>query len=231
MKLNCSLLLLLLGLALPSGSEGQSVGEIGPHLTGKRFQYIGDFYHNYVYLIANEDGGFGGRLADEKYFADTYTVREEVLILLRDTKSGGFAIMDPSDPATKLKFEKVPKDNILSKAWERASNPKNYPKDLKKGKQQEWIYVDLTAKAKETKRFYIGTEIKKEQQSGYSFAPLLVLNEQRSTLFLDPNNRKFALVDVDPLGIPLEEMKYRKMDGGGVADAVWKAIKDKLPKK
>lgn len=237
MKLNYTLLLLLLGLALPSGSKGQSIGEIGPHFTGKRFQYIGDFYHNYVYLIADEDGNSVGRLADEKYVADIYTVREEVLILLRDTKSGGFAIMDSSDPSTKnmkatdLKFEDVSQDNILAKAWERASNPKNYPKDLKKGKQQEWIYVDLTAKAKETERFYVSTTIKKEQQSSYSFAPLLVVNEQRSTFFLDPKNRKFAPVNIDQLGTPLEEMKYRKMDGGGVADAVWKAIKDKLPKK
>lgn len=234
MKLNYTLLLLLFGLALPICSEGQSIGEIGPHFPVKRFQYIGDFYHNYAYLIADEDGNFGGRLADDIYVADIYTVREEVLILLRDTKSGRFAIMDPSDPATKnmkatdLKFEDAPKDNILTKAWERASNPKNYPKDLKKGKQQEWIYVDLTAKAK---RFYIGTAIKKEQQSGYSFAPLLVVNEQRSIFFLDPKNRKFAPVSVDPLGTPLEEKKYRKMDEGGVAEAVWKAIKDKLPKK
>ena len=218
MKLNYTLLILLLGLALPSGSEGQSVGEIGPHFTGKRFQYIGDFYHNYTYLIADKDGNFGGcLLADEKYVTDIYTVREEVLILLRNTKSGRFAIMDPSDPSTKnmkatdLKFEDAPKDNILSKAWERASNPKNYPKNLKKGKQQEWIYVDLTAGDKETKRFYIGTAIKKEQQSGYLFVALLVVNEQRLTFFLDPKNRKFAPVSVDPLGTLLEEIKYRMM--------------------
>jgi hypothetical protein len=236
MKRTLCCLFFALSIIALNATDQQPVGELGPHWKGKQFQYVGEFFKNYIYLIAGEDGNFGGRLADEQYVADVFIMREDIQILFRDPKSGKFAILDPSDQATRAmtagdwKFQDVPAESIPAKAWQRATNPKNYPGDLRKGRQQEWIYVDSSGEAKQRDSFYVGTEVKNDPKFGYSFVPLLAVNQQRTTFYLDPKNQKFAPVSADMFGTPLDEIKYRKMDEGGVAEAIWKAIREKLSK-
>ena len=187
--------------------------------------------------MGDEEGNFGGRLANDQYFVDAFIVREDIQILIRDPKTGRFTSIDPSDPASRatkeedLKFQDVAADSIPAKAWQRAQNPKNYPKDLKKGKERSWVYVDLTARSGESDQFYVGTEIQKDPKTGFSIMALLIVNEQRTTLHFDPKNKKFASVRTSMLAEPLEEPKYKAMDEGGAAEAALKVIKDKILKK
>lgn len=237
MKITLSLLLAVLTVISANGSDRQPIGELGPHWDGERFHYVGDFHKNYLYLIGDEEGNFGGRLADDQYFADAYIIREDVQMLLRDPKSGRFAVIDLSDPASRatkeadLKFHDVPATSIPAKAWKRAVNPKDYAKDTKKGKEKSWIYVDLTARPGECDQFYVGTEIQKDPKTGYSVVALLIVNEQRTTLHFDPKNKRFASVRTNLLAMPLEEPKYEKMVEGGAAEAALKVIQDKIMKK
>lgn len=220
-----------------NGPERQSIGELGPHWEGKQYHYVGAFHNNHLYLMGDEEGNLGGKLADDIYVGEAFIVREDIQILLRDPKSGKFAVIDPSDPASRkmkeedLKFHDAPSTNILAKGWLRAQNPKNYPKDLKKGKEKSWIYVDLTAGAGESDQFYVGTEIKKDPKTGYELVALLVVNQQRTTFYLDPKNKQFAPVKTDMLATPLEDIKYRKMDEGGAAEAALKVIQKTLNEK
>lgn len=211
-------------------------GELGPHFLDKNSRYIGEFFQNHAYIRADEGGNFGGKLAGNKFAADVWIAREDAFVLYKQPNADKFAIIDPSDPKnhnlkpTDLNFQLIPNGGLLVKAWERANNPSAYPKDKRTGKLQAWIFVDLVAAAKQTERFFVGTEIKTEPESGLHFIPVLVVNEQRSVFFLDPDRNKFAPVSADLLGTPLEEMKYREMDAGGVGEAVWKFISTKNPK-
>ncbi len=118
----------------------------------------------------------------------------------------------------------------MAKAWERVSNPKAHEADRTKGKQQEWLSVGFDAQTRQTERFYVGTEIKTEPKSSLQFTPLLTVTEERFTLFLDPSNNKYAPVSADPLGTPLDPIKYREMPPDSMAAAVWKLLKAVLGK-
>jgi hypothetical protein len=216
-------------------SQTESIGELGPHWIGKQFRYVGEFYRNYVYVIGREDGCLGTRLAGDQCSADIYSVREDTQILFRDPRSGRFAVFDPSDQdsrptkSTDLKFESALGESIPRKAWQRATNPKDYLDNLKKGRQQDWIYVDSLVEPRQSDSIYVGTTVKSDSESGYSFVPLLVVNQQRITFYLDPKNRRFAPVAADAFGTPLEDkLKYQDMKENGVAEAVWKTIRDQL---
>lgn len=216
--------------------HAQQTGELSPHFTGKGYQYVGEFFRNYAYIIKKEDGELGGKLADNKFMADVISAREQVVILLRRPKDGQLAIMDPSDPEARksapadLKFQAAPVGSMMAKSWERASNPKAHEADRTKGKEQQWLSVGRDAQPRQTERYYVGTEIKTEPKSSFQFTPLLIITEERMTLFLDPANKKFAPVTTDLLGTPLDPIKYRDMTDGGMAEAVWKLLKPALSK-
>lgn len=203
--------------------------ELAPHFTGDKFKYIGEYFQNYTYLMASEDGDFCGKLAEGRYVTDVWSVREEILMLNYQPASGKYAVLDPSDPASwskkpgDLKWESFPEDSIVVKAWKKATNPQKHKKDTIKGKNQSWIYVDVLSEAKAMLKFYVGPEIYKEPE--FMFTPLLELNQERMLLYLDPANNKCSYYAIDLLGVPLEEKKYRDMKEGDFCYGVLNAIK------
>ena len=200
--------------------------ELAPHFPTKEFVYIGSFFWNYTYIHKNEDGKLVGALADEHYEAYIASAREKVFALVQHPKTQQFALFDPSDRESgkqefsDLKFQSASVDSAFAKAWLRATTPTAFEKDRKKGRLQEWIYVDVAAKDRQVDRFYVGTEIKTEPKSGFRFVPLLDVTEERAVFFLDPKHKQFAPVTTDLFWTPLEEMKYRDITVGGVGEAV-----------
>jgi len=227
-------LILILFTLLPL--KAQSRAELYPHFRENAFQYVGEFYNNHAYIFKNADGKLGDALADGKYTATIMSAREQVFIVFRRPTDGQFAVVDPSDPEAKkiqpsdLKFQVYPKDSIIVKAWEFASNPQAHESDRANGRLQRWLAVGVDVQTRQTERFYVGAETKTDPKSSFQLTPLLVVTEERLILFLDPANRKYAPVISDSFGSPLDPIKYRDMADDSMAAAVWKQLKQELGK-
>jgi hypothetical protein len=217
-------------------AQAPLTAELSPHFDGKAFQYVGDFHGNYVYLVKGEGGELGGELKDSKYVCNVTSAREQLYVIFRRPNDGKVAVFDPSDPSSQnfkhadLDFQTPEYDTVATKAWERASNPEKFQADRRVGKSQEWITVDVGAQERQVERTYCGAEIKTNAASELQFIPLLLVTEERFTLYLDPANNKFAVTQTDYFGTPLEPIKDREMTSDGMGIAVWKLLKASLGK-
>jgi len=113
-----SFLLILIFLAIGKAHSQ----EFAPHFTGEEFKYLGEYFHNYTYLMAFEDGEFCHKFSKGTYSIDVFSVREEAYILCYLPSSEKFSIVDLGDPAFKdlrikdLNWSAVPENSILVKA-------------------------------------------------------------------------------------------------------------------
>lgn len=208
--------------------------ELAPHFRGTNFVYVGDFFGNHAYIQLNDGGNMSSALADGHFVASVVTARESTIMLFQNPKTGEVAVLDPSNPesakktASDLKFAAISPETPPGKAWARASNPSAFVSDKKKGRSQEWIYVDMATTDRQIDSFYVSTEIKTEAKSGLRYVPILGITEERFMFYLDPKNNKFAPVRNDLFWTPKEEMKYREITAGGVAEAVLKLVTSRI---
>ncbi len=178
--------------------------------------------------MADDAGHFGTTAPDGTVHADVWSAREDFYVLFRDPKTGAFCILDTMDPnfgKTKLEFSDFPKDSLPVKAWSRAEAPKTFSKDLKNGKEHQWIYVDLNATKVETDRFYVSPEIKSDPKSGYPFTSVMIVNEQRLSVSIFPSKKKFSAVTTDFLAMPSGTEDNFDMKPGDLSEAVLKFMR------
>jgi hypothetical protein len=220
-----------------SSAAGPNEGELGPYFTGREFHYAGTFYeHNFSYVLENEGGTLSNSLSENKEEADVWTAREAISIIVQQPSTKKFAIIDPSNPETKglkldqIKFQDAPQESDVAQGWARASSPESFSKDRKKGKTQNWVFVESAPTPTGRRKVYVGDEVKNNAESGLRIVPLLEVFQTHYTFFFDPNNKKFAPVQTDEFGVAKEEIKYRDITPGGVGEAVLKVISNKPPK-
>lgn len=215
-----------------SPTFGQQGGdELSPYFKDNDHKFVGTFFRNHAYIVRAKSGSLGGELAGGTFVTDLVSVREKIVILLRRPSDNRFAIMELGGQAannsasSELEFVDAQPGSLLASSWEKAVNAQTLPANHIKGKQQTWIFVDSETLERSIERYNVGTEVKTESKSGLQFTPLLILIEERSTMYIDPKNRKFASVTTDLFGTPLDAFKYREMTLNGLADKVWKLIK------
>jgi hypothetical protein len=207
------------------------LGELGPYFTGKEYHYVGTFYkQNFSYILENEGGALSNALSENHKVANIWTAHEAIVVIIQQNSTKKFAIIDPSSPETtgltfdKIKFQDALQGSDLAQAWARASSPESFSKDRKKGKTHNWVFVESGPTPTGTRQVYVGDEININSDFNCRAVPLLEVTQTNYMLFLDPKNRKFAPVKTDAFGAPTEEMKYRDITPGGVAEAVMKIL-------
>lgn len=207
------------------------LGELGPYFTGEDFHYVGTFYkHNFSYIHENEGGTLSNSLSDNKKEVDVWTAREAIRIIVQNPDTKRFAVLDPSNPETKnisfdqLKFQDAPQESDVAQGWARANSPESFSKDRKKGKTQNWVFIESGPTSTGRRQVYIGDEIKTNKDFNCRFVPMLEVFQEHYMFFLDPTNKKFAPIKTDELGIAKEEIIYRDITPNGVGEAVLKAI-------
>lgn len=214
----------LLFIAFTKTANAQ--GEIGPHFLKDRCSFIGEVYGNSVYINADDEGRFGNKSQDGTVYADVWVAREDFYIMFRHPKKDAYAMVDSADPTfskkkfSELEFGDFHVDSLPHKAWIRASSPKSYEKDRKTGKEFAWIYVDAKGDRKQTDRFYVSPEIKLDSSTGCRFVTVMIVNEQRFSVFIDPAKRRFSTELTDRLAMPVEEKKFSQMKRGDLSEAI-----------
>ena len=205
--------------------------ELSDYYTIKSMKHLGSLHSNHMYIDPAVDPRLKGG-----FVQTVLLVREDYFLIIRNPVNGKMFFFDPRSDIDKnivdLEYTSRKSDSIVHKSWLVATGELQ-SNDLITGTEgRKWMSVGIQVSRKYSPfsidNWFVLPGAEKDPISGMEVITLLVFNEQRLDFFFNQQGTEFAPVVNNDLGMPLEEIKYRKVNEQGGEKIIWNDIQNYL---